>query len=66
MTVQNAVHCGNCSTWTDLPPEIRRRLELAGVRSAAQWRRLGDKRLQIFGIIPTVQRQLDELARGAA
>ena len=52
------------AAWTDLAPEIRRRLEREGIDGAAAWRALGRKRHQVFGIVPSVVRQLDALARG--
>lgn len=49
----------------ELPPAIAARLAGEGVHSLADWRALGRKRLQIFGITKRVIKQLDELARGA-
>jgi hypothetical protein len=47
-----------------LDPRIRKRLEAEGVRSINDWRRLGPRRRELFGIVPSVVRQIDELARG--
>ncbi|HXP99354.1 MAG TPA: hypothetical protein VN845_04730 [Solirubrobacteraceae bacterium] len=41
------------------------RLHAEGVHSFADWRALGRKRREIFGITSRMVAQLDELARGA-
>ena len=56
---------GNSPSWAELPPRIRERLERDGINSAADWRRLGRRRHELFGIVPRVVEQLDDLARGA-
>ena len=49
----------------DVPPHILERLRGEGVTSLEQWRALGRRRLHLFGIVPSMVRQLDQLARGA-
>jgi hypothetical protein len=50
-----------------LPSPIIERLAAEGIDSLEAWRRLGRKRLRIFGITRRVVAQLDALAeRGAA
>jgi hypothetical protein len=51
--------------FADVPVRILALLRAEGVTSFADWRALGRKRLSIFGIVPSVVRQLDALARGA-
>ncbi len=46
-----------------LPARITARLAAEGVRSLVDWRALGRKRLAIFGITPSVIKQLDDLAK---
>lgn len=48
---------------TDLPPTILARLAAEGVATFADWRALGPRRHQLFGIVPSVVRQIDALAR---
>jgi hypothetical protein len=47
-----------------LPPTLVTRLAAEGVHSLEDWRALGRKRLQLFGITKRVIKQLDALARG--
>jgi hypothetical protein len=47
--------------WADLPPAIATRLAAEGVTSLADWRALGRRRLQIFGVTRAMVAQLDEL-----
>ena len=64
-SVHNRPPPGNFTAWGDIPPRLRERLAAEGVSTFLQWRALGRKRLQIFGIVPSMVAQLDELARGA-
>ena len=48
-----------------LAPHVLQLLEREGVRTPQDWKRLGKRRLLIFGIVPSVVRDLDRLARGA-
>jgi hypothetical protein len=48
--------------WLELPVTIRERLAFEGVRSSDDWRALGRKRKQIFGVTPKMVTQLDQLA----
>lgn len=49
-----------------VPESIRERLAGEDVHALDDWRRLGRRRHQIWGIVPSIVRQLDELARGAS
>ena len=51
-------------TWADLDPRLRERLEREGVDNPEAWAALGPRRRQIFGIVSSVVRTLDALARG--
>lgn len=46
-----------------LPAHVVSLLEREGVRDLADWRRLGKRRHEIFGIVPSVVRILDVAAR---
>lgn len=46
-----------------LPAAIRQRLAAEGVSTLEQWRALGHRRLQIWGITRSTARTLDELAK---
>lgn len=50
---------------TGLPAHVVELLGREGVHSLEDWRRLGRKRLAIFGIPTRLARQLDEAARRA-
>ncbi|MFZ1905216.1 MAG: hypothetical protein WAU56_07475 [Steroidobacteraceae bacterium] len=52
-----------CPDLAQLPPAIADRLAAEGVYTLADWRALGRKRLQLFGITRAMAAQLDELAR---
>jgi hypothetical protein len=45
-----------------IPARIIERLTDAGIRSLADWKRLGRRRKEIFGVTPHWIAQLDELA----
>jgi hypothetical protein len=51
-------------TWTEIPSALARRLAAEGVHSLADWRALGRKRLQLFGVTRAMAADLDRLARG--
>lgn len=51
------------ANWAEIAESIRGRLEREGIRSPEQWRALGRKRHQLFGITRHVVEQLDMLAR---
>lgn len=51
--------------WEMLPPAILERLAAAGIRSAADWRALGRRRFQLWGVTRRAVRELDRIARGA-
>jgi len=46
-----------------LTAQLVARLAAENIHSLAAWRALGRRRTQIFGIVPSVVRQLDALAR---
>lgn len=46
-----------------IPARVIERLALEGVHDLADWRALGQKRHLIFGITPSVTKQLDHLER---
>lgn len=52
-----------CANWADIPAPLRARLEAESVRTPADWTALGAGRKRIFGIVPSIVRQLDALAR---
>lgn len=52
-------------TLAALPPHIVEQLHLEGVYSLADWRRLGRRRLRIFGITRRTVEELDTAARKA-
>ena len=47
-----------------LAPHVLATLAREGVTDLAGWKKLGRRRFRIFGIVPSVVRQLDRLARG--
>lgn len=47
-----------------LPPHILERLAAEGVHSLADWRALGRRRFQLWGVTRRVVEQVDKLARG--
>jgi len=49
-----------------LPPALIERLAGEGVFTLGDWRALGRRRRQIFGVTAAMCRELDRLARGAA
>jgi|HubBroStandDraft_4_1064222.scaffolds.fasta_scaffold176586_2 hypothetical protein len=51
-------------TWADLPPNIRRVLELENI-TIADWRRLGARRRLIFGITRASVALIDAAAKAA-
>lgn len=55
---------GNAATLSRvLPPHICARLRAENIHTLQQWSALGPRRYAIFGITPSVVRQIDELAR---
>jgi hypothetical protein len=63
--VQQHLAPGNSTSWADLSHTIRVRLEREGIVTLADWRQLGRRRRQIFGITREHVRQIDAIARGA-
>jgi hypothetical protein len=61
------INSGNASTLSQLglPAHVIGLLEAEGVRTLADWRRLGRKRLQIFGVTTAVCRLIDQAAKEA-
>lgn len=61
-----AISRGNTRTLSrlGLAPHVLATLAREGVTDLAAWKKLGRRRLRIFGIVPSVVRQLDQLARG--
>jgi hypothetical protein len=64
MLAQNQLQPQPADSFTALPRPIIERLA-AGVDSLETWRKLGRKRLRIFGITRRVAALLDALERGA-
>jgi hypothetical protein len=56
---------GNTTSWADISPTIRARLERYGIVTFADWRALGRKRSQIFGVTRSMAAQIDALTRRA-
>jgi hypothetical protein len=55
------------ASWAHLDEAVRRRLELDGVHTPADWSRLTPRRrAALFGFPPSLRRLLNELARGSA
>lgn len=48
-----------------LPPAIRSRLAAEGVRSLDDWRSLGPRRHQLFGLTSTMVKTVDAIAKAA-
>lgn len=51
---------------TAIPAEIRVRLHREGINSCEDWRRLGAKRGQLFGITKKTRKAIDAAVRGGA
>lgn len=60
---QRAATAATSNCLAELPPAILERLAAEGVHSLSDWRALGRRRHQLFGIVPSVIRWLDELSR---
>ncbi len=53
------------AAWAHISSDIRARLEHEGLDSAGAWRAAGKRRRRVFGIVPSVVKQLDQLAKAA-
>lgn len=52
-------------SWADLPERIRALLQLEELDSPAAWRTAGARRRRIFGLVPSMVRHLDQVARSS-
>jgi len=61
------INSGNAGTLTrlELPAHTLERLHAEGIFTLADWRALGGRRYELWGITRAMVREIDALARGA-